>query len=501
MKNKFTLTIFAVIVIAIIELSAVSNEFQKIGEYLAGNTKYELYLPETAYPYNETVIPEYYKFENLPAPFFDGSQMDLNPVKNNNLATLGRVLFYDKNLSANQTIACASCHKQHLGFADDKAFSSGFEGGKTLRNSIALADLPMTAAHYINNGAFFWDGRQDTLENMVVLPIQDNIEMGMSTEDLLVRLQNINYYPTLFTAAFGNSDITKQRLSEAIATFLRTLVATNTKLDKAIQAGNFASFSNAEVNGMQIFAKDCWHCHTTTPIMFDGNFGGINIPFNFNSSILVQTSPHNNGLTLDYSSDEGIAKVTSNPLDVGKFKAPTLKNIALTAPYMHNGSIQTLSDVIEFYSTKIQPHPNAAFFNNEGYFDLPQPFTGFKYTPEQKSDLLAFLNTLTDNNLTSSIYYINPFIESDITGVSNQPAPTINSIYPNPMVSSSVVEFNNPKNILTHIRLINTSGQVVWVGATTNTNYPLQRQKLSAGTYIVSIEQEGVSTKQQLIII
>ncbi|MEL6591871.1 MAG: cytochrome c peroxidase [Bacteroidota bacterium] len=298
-------------------------------------------LPANLYNYANIALPMH--FNVPPVQDLDNTPGD-NPITDEG-ATLGRVLFYDRELSYNRTLACASCHLQEFGFTDSAQFSVGFEGGLTGRNSMGLSN-----ARFYPNGHFFWDERALTLEHQTLLPIQDEVEMGMSLDTLEIRLQSISYYPDLFTAAFGTPVVTRDRISEALSQFVRSMVSYSSPYDQGRAltgpgpaADSFPNFSPLENLGMQIFRDPgrgaCAGCH-----------GG---------DMFVQVDARNNGLEV-VSVDSGLYHVTGLATDIGKFKAPSLRNIGLGGPFMHDGRFQTLEEVIEHYDNGVQAHPNLA---------------------------------------------------------------------------------------------------------------------------------------------
>ena len=326
-------------------------------------------------------------------------------------AVLGRVLFYDRQLSRNNTVACASCHEQRAGFSDPKPFSIGFEGGRTGRNSMSLANLRFTNHRGARPG-FFWDERAATLEAQVLMPIQDRIEMGMELKELEAKLQKLPYYPPFFAAAFGTPEVTSDRLAKAVAQFLRSMVAFNSKFDCAADAAGgrysapFAKFTDQENLGKSLFIDGvggvaevgCAHCH---------------IPPTFG-----MPKAFNNGLDLK-SKDRGLGALNKppndpfTPSDDGKFKASSLRNIALTAPYMHDGRFKTLDEVVEHYSRGVHPHENLGL----AFGDQPDngATLGFRLTGDQKAALVAFLKTLTDETLISDPKFSDPFVRLKAT--------------------------------------------------------------------------------------
>lgn len=346
-------------------------------------------LPETLYDYNDYPLPNYYNNNDI---------VDEDNTPNNNLttdagATLGRVLFYDKNMSFNNTIACASCHLQENAFTDPAQFSEGFDGGLTGRNSMSLAH----AKYYdgrnqgpISGPRFFWDERAATLEDQVLMPIQDPVEMGMTLDGLIPKLETLSYYPDLFTDAFGDATINSDRVSRALAQFIRSMVSYQSKYDISAPNGNlngpFPDFTPAENRGKGLFQQRCGNCHRT--------------------GLQVMDQARNNGLDAT-TTDEGLGAVTGNNNDDGKFKSPSLRNVAVTGPYMHDGRFETLEEVVDFYSTGVQDHPN---LDNRLQNNNNDP-VNFNFNQGQTNDLIAFMNTLTDNAFLTDARFADPFQE------------------------------------------------------------------------------------------
>ena len=341
-----------------------------------------LTLPPTALNYSNLALPSYINTSGM-------NQIDNTPANNrvtNDGATLGRVLFYDKLLSANNTTACASCHKQANSFADPVQFSTGFANGKTSRNSMSLANL-----RYYEPGSFFGDQRAATLEEQVLQPIQSTVEMGMTLDELESRLTQKDYYKILFKRAFGDTIITRDRVALALAQFLRSMVSFQSKFDAGMagpqtQTGAFVNFTTQENNGFHLYSNNCGRCHGTP--------------------LQIASQARNNGLDLVYK-DNGVGDITKNAADNGKFKTPSLRNVAVTAPYMHDGRFADLAHVIEFYNKDVQNHPNL----DKSMRTLPpdsQPLR-LNLTQEQKDEIIAFLNTLTDNQFLTDIKYSDPF--------------------------------------------------------------------------------------------
>lgn len=289
---------------------------------------------------------------------------DNTPANNtitNDGATLGRVLFYDKHLSKNNTISCGSCHKPETFFSDNATLSKGFAGGLTARHSMALLNV-----RFYKSGKMFWDERALTLENQALQPIQNTVEMGLTLAELESKVSSLNYYPALFQKAFGSSQIDSIKIAKAIAQFVRSIVTYQSKYDQVKQG--LATFTADEAAGEQIFITppppgpggplaSCAGCHS--PPMF------------------ITSQPMAPFALLD-PNDHGIN-------NQNRFKSGSLRNIANTAPYFHNGSVSTLNALL---STGIPAH------------SIPPP---------DVAKMLAFLQTLNDNSVTADIKFSDPF--------------------------------------------------------------------------------------------
>jgi cytochrome c peroxidase len=272
-----------------------------------------LSLPTTIANYANPTLPAHLLTQVIRA---QDNTPQTNPTTNSG-ATLGRVLFYDKRLSANNTTSCSSCHQAAHGFSDSSRFSTGFAGGHTSRNSRGR-----TNAHYYLRQNFFWDERAATLEDQVLQPIQNNTEMGMTLTELVTKIQAEPYYATLFKNAFGNSTVTSDKISKALAQFVRSIVSGSSKYDQGVPIG-FSNLTASENRGRGLFGTaGCAACHGSD------NFVPGNLIFN-------------NGLENPYV-DKGLGAVTGLTSDEGFFKVPSLRNIELTAPYMHDGRFATL---------------------------------------------------------------------------------------------------------------------------------------------------------------
>ena len=341
-----------------------------------------LELPATPYNYARPELPAHYLAGNV-------ANSDNTPGFNlvsDEGATLGRVLFYDRALSRNRSVACGSCHSPTAGFADVAVLSQGFAGGTTRRHAMGISN-----ARYYRSGKFFWDERAATLEAQVLMPIQDAVEMGMTLDELVSRVQGEPYYPALFRAAFGDGAVSVDRISLALAQFVRSMVSYRSRYDegRALVSSNnqpFPSFSEEENVGRQLFFSGrtgCSSCH-----------GG---------DAFIAPGARNNGLDLA-TTDAGVGGVTGQARDNGRFKVPSLRNVALRAPYMHDGRFATLEEVVEHYNSGVQNHPN---------LDNPLRQNGqprrLNFSDAEKAAMLAFLRTLSDLQMAVDPKFSDPF--------------------------------------------------------------------------------------------
>jgi len=314
----------------------------------------------------------------------------------NNKATVGRVLFYDTHLSINNAVACGSCHKQVLGFADNVSLSTGFEGRLTKRNTPAIQNIGNSIETFesqfvmnTDNSMLFWDGRENNLINMMLRPISNHVEMGMEDASVLPqKLAGLVYYNRLFAQTYGDSSITTDRISECLAAFTASISTQQSRFDQYTQ-GNTTVFTAQEQEGMNLFVNkyNCTNCHHVTT----GGYNGAITDFK------------DIGLDQSYK-DMGRGTITGLNTDNGTFKVPSLRNVALTAPYMHDGRFATLSDVIDHYSHGIKPSQNL----DTNLKTNKQPMQ-MNISDEEKQALIAFLNTFTDYTTTVDPKFSNPF--------------------------------------------------------------------------------------------
>ncbi|MCB9310866.1 MAG: cytochrome-c peroxidase [Lewinellaceae bacterium] len=340
-------------------------------------------LPETPYSYSTSNLN--FGIKKMTSQFED---------INSDVATLGRVLFYDKKLSLNNTISCGTCHHQSQGFADGKQFSQGYEGKLTTRNSLGFSNVALQSN-------LFWDSRSKTLEDLALKPVQNHIEMGMEDIDNLVqKIEAIDYYKPLFKKAFGNEYVTSAKLSKAIAQFVGSITSTRSRNDIGL-SNNFANFSALELMGSQIFHSSramCSSCHGSGQMVPldgpDSPYGGGGV----NSQGIQQDlqGATNIGLDVIYK-DQGVSE--------GRFKIPSLRNVALTAPYMHDGRFKTLEEVIDHYSSGIKPNRalDVKFKDANGF---PKQLN---FSAIEKEALVAFLKTLTDEEMIKDPKWSDPF--------------------------------------------------------------------------------------------
>jgi len=321
---------------------------------------------------------------------------------------LGRYLFYDKRLSENQTQACATCHQQKRAFSDGRIHAVGSTGQAHRRNSMALTNVAYAARLTWGNSLI------DRLEAQALIPMFGDapIELGLTDEATLTqRLANDARYIRMFAAAFPDEDgrITAHTVTKAIAAFERTLISGNSPYDRYIR-GDTKALSESAKRGMVLFLSErleCFHCH-----------GGFNFADSVDHAKLPEPERafHNNGLyNVDGkggypATDRGLYEITHEPRDMGRFKAPSLRNIAVTAPYMHDGSVPTLDAAIDHYAAggrSIDSGPNSGVGSES---PLKDAFvTGFIVSQQERGDLLAFLESLTDELFLTDQRFADPF--------------------------------------------------------------------------------------------
>jgi len=346
----------------------------------------------------------------LPADFPKPTVPADNPMSEAKVE-LGRFLFYDQQLSGNGQQSCASCHQQANAFSEPKTGSVGSTGEIHRRNALALVNIAynktLTWAH---------DGLTD-IEHQLLIPMfgEQPVELGISGHEAKV-LQALQRqpYPKLFKAAFGDEQVDFQRVTQTLASFVRSLLSLQSPFDRYAYQGDDSALSPQQINGMNLFFSErleCHHCH-----------GG----FNFTQSTSHEKQPldrrpfHNTGLYFTDrqqfegqgypDKDRGLAEVTLNPADDGRFRAPTLRNIALSAPYMHDGSIATLPEVLQLYLDGGRNISEGAHQGDGRQHPQKSAFVkGIDLTPAEQAALLAFLQSLTDPTFVQNPAFADPW--------------------------------------------------------------------------------------------
>ena len=363
MKIKFAIT--AVLFIVILAIGCKDDEDTKVEGVVLDETPYNL------------------EYNSFPAPNIAAD----NPLTVQGVK-LGRMLFYEKAMSGDGKLACAGCHLQEFAFTDSARFSIGIRGKKGGRQAMSVFNMAW------HSNEFFWDGRAHLLRDQSLLPIQDKLEMDETLENVVGKLNEKQTYKDQFIRTFGTDEITSLKISLALEQFMNSITSTNSKYDAYLK--DTTVFSASEKRGFKLFnteynqflpdqsGADCQHCH-----------GGANFE---NDQYM------NNGLDADGAiQDSGREKASKDAADKGKFKVMSLRNIAITAPYMHDGRFNTLEEVVEHYNNGLQASTtlDPALEQTRG--------TGLRLTTQDKKDLVAFLKTLTDKDLISNPAYSDPF--------------------------------------------------------------------------------------------
>lgn len=329
--------------------------------------------------------PMFFPAPNLPTD---------NPLTHEGIE-LGRRLFYDPILSADSTMSCSSCHNPATSFADNLATPFGIDGEAGPRNTMALINLA-----FVPGLEFNWDGKFPDLATQAIEPVENPIELHEDWDNVEEKFRCHPTYPEYFRKAFGiesSNDITREHVTRALEQFELTFVSSDSYYDRAVVRVEPGVFLNDdEFRGMELFQAEgstgekdaqCWHCHSFG--------GGI-------KTLFTNGGYFNNGLdsvgSLNEFDDFGRGDVTGDFGDNGRFKSPTLRNIALTAPYMHDGRFATLEEVMDHYGDGGHFAPNVDAF--VPLIDLDEG---------EKADIIAFLHTLTDTIFTQNPDYQNPF--------------------------------------------------------------------------------------------
>ncbi|MFV0383018.1 MbnH family di-heme enzyme [Paracoccus sp. (in: a-proteobacteria)] len=325
------------------------------------------------------------------------------------LVDLGRHLFYDARLSADGTVACASCHQQSLAFSDGRETGIGIGGTVGHRNSPGLTNVGYQPLLTWANPHF------TSLEFQALTPMfgTDPLEMGAAGQEdrIFAELAGDRYYKTAFRAAFPDRPAPDLfTVTRALGAFQRSLTAFDSAYDRATYGGDRGAMSDAARRGQALFFDhrlECYHCHPAP--LFTDNLQTARMPF-------AETAWHNTGLyNLDGTGaypprGEGLAEFSGRPADMGRFRTPSLRNVALTAPYMHDGSIATLAEVIDHYAAggrEIVHGPHAGKGSGNPYRD--PLIIGFTITPDQRADLIAFLESLTDEAILADPAFADPW--------------------------------------------------------------------------------------------
>jgi cytochrome c peroxidase len=290
---------------------------------------------------------------------------------------LGRKLFYEKALSDDFTMSCGTCHQQEHAFSDPRQFSIGTDGSVGRRNSMAIVNLAW-------DDLFFWDGRAQSLELQAFMPVVDHAEMRNTWPVVVERLQAHAQYPSLFEKAFGTSDIDSVLVVKAIAQFERTLISFNTRFDRFEYGGDSLALTQQEMRGMDLFFRGahCADCHR--------------------APLLTDHAMRNNGLDQVHL-DLGFAEVTGITAHEGRFKTTTLRNIEVTAPYMHDSRFNTLEEVMDHYAEGV--HLDSPNLDNHM---LPWMLGEVSLSVQDRADLVAFLKTLTDQEFLNNPAFSDP---------------------------------------------------------------------------------------------
>jgi cytochrome c peroxidase len=382
-------------------------------------------MPEEVMPKSRVpVLPsEPFDYSVAPRELHGGFRPFGDSIIDNEVATLGRVLFYDQRLSLNYRVSCGSCHRQQYAFGDNRATSLGFINDFTGRNTQQLVNTGLQKG-------LFWDLRERVLDHMVLQPIANHQEMGLSdTLEMENRIRSASYYAPLFSDAFGSEEVTTHKIGLALAQFVKSIISVNTKYDYGVKAvvdagqalapqfEPFPNFTPLENSGKEAFFRTffCSQCHGGP------NFNGFNPDF-------IQEA--NIGLDETYT-DLGVVGTdfeTGQPNN-GKFKIPSLRNISVTGPYMHDGRFQSLEEVVEFYNSGIQAHPQLspelrqqgivgnhlgpAIPDDQEIIDGRMIPIRMYMTGEEKAGIVAFLRTLTDYTMISDPKFSDPFQVTD----------------------------------------------------------------------------------------
>lgn len=425
--------------------------------------------------YESPTIPSYILRDNTP----------VNNQISDRGATLGRVLFYDKNMSLNGTIACASCHKQAFAFGDTAQLSTGFMGGLTGRHSMRLVN-----ARFSQENKFFWNERATSLEDQTTRPIQDATEMGFSgtngqpdIDSLITRLEGIPYYVDLFTFVYGDATITEDRIQRALAQFIRSMQSFDSKFDQGLAAANnninanFTNFTTAENQGKALFlapppqgGAGCQGCHRAPEFDID--------PATLNNGVIAVA---------------GSATLT----DLTNTRAPSLRDIfgpngTLNGPLMHNGNFNTIQTVLAHYNN-VPQNPNNTNLDPR----VAGPGGTLNLTQTQINNIIAFLRTLSGSDIYTNPKWSNPFDSNgDITIVPlsvnlNRLEQLDVQIFPNP--ASDYLRIMLPAENF-QLNIYSLDGRMLLQKQVNGSHYE-NLSDFPTGTYLVELRQESTGQK------
>lgn len=365
---------------------------------------------------NLPVEPHRYNIQRLPPHFNDLPEeyrsIADSAVVTDSGATLGRVLFYDRSLSRSGTIACASCHIQKFAFSDPSQFSVGHDGRKTTRQSMSLVNLKYSLA-----SAFFWDQRATGLPQQVLMPIENDVEMGHSLVKLVSQLQADPLYSPLFDSAFDSKQISQEHIADALSQFVLSMMSYRSAFDVGMAKSksvldDFPNFTAQQNLGKrQFFEAGCAACHLSegTQAVFANHISADAPPFDplrpirQNAIFQIEGAVVNGVDSFDSANDPGVSAVTGATTDRGAFRSPSLRNVEVTPPYMHDGRFRTLDSVVEHYNWSVKPHPN---LDPRLHFAVQ----GIAIPEFQKVALVEFLKTLTDHKFLADPKFADPFI-------------------------------------------------------------------------------------------
>jgi len=349
--------------------------------YYLGNKKPTTHLIEftTPFVFGRFIVPEN------------------NPLTQESVL-LGRRLFYDPILSSNNQVSCATCHKQILAFTDGLKTSVGISGIPLAFNAMSLVNLMWGPKH------FFWDGRASSLEEQAIQPIKNIDEMARNIDSLIVILKNDNTYSRLFKQAFG--EITEQNIAKALANFQRTLISSNSRYDQYLRGE--ITLSLQEEQGRKLFMA-----HPDTKVVLrGGNCIDCHSQFLTSGFATAFDGFSNNGLDRDQALQVGLFTLTKNEAHRGLFKAPTLRNIAVTSPYMHDGRFATLEAVLAHYNGGIKRSKTLSplIIEADNIPKTQNDHISLNLNDSEITAIIAFLHTLTDEEFLTNPAFSNPFM-------------------------------------------------------------------------------------------